>query len=396
MHSEPAERAEAGTSGNRQADPMDQRPGDAKPAVKPMGMSVALDGDARQAAAARIAEEQALVRNAQAGDRLAFEELVHRYDREVLRLALNLVHRAEDARDIYQESFMRVYKNLHRFRFECSFYTWLYRIVTNVALDHLRRRTSRREDQAPVPDEAEGGTRDFFDRQPEVRAAANPERSLLGQELGPAHFRSAEEAVTARAHGFRDEALSGLETEGDWRHARHLGRNGKEFAVPGDAEITRKPGLHAVTSKTDWMERMRQEDNNEILNSEACEEFDSRLMLLAAGELTPDEEADVADHLKHCARCMEALERERELVECFAASRIEPDAALLASCRSSLEDALDRQEERSWLRRITNVFLPAGGLSPRPAWSAALLVLVGFSVGILGPRFLQRTIACFR
>lgn len=197
MHSEPAERAEAGTSGNRQADPLDQRPGDAKPAVKPMGMSVALDGDARQAAAARIAEEQALVRNAQAGDRLAFEELVHRYDREVLRLALNLVHRSEDARDIYQESFLRVYKNLHRFRFECSFYTWLYRIVTNVALDHLRRRTSRREDQAPVPDEAEGGTRDFFDRQPEVRAAANPERSLLGQELGQ-HISAALKRLSPR------------------------------------------------------------------------------------------------------------------------------------------------------------------------------------------------------
>jgi hypothetical protein len=135
---------------------------------------------------------------------------------------------------------------------------------------------------------------------------------------------------------------------------------------------------------------MQQEDNNEILNPAACEEFDSRLMLLAAGELTPDEEADVADHLKHCTRCVEALERERELVECFAASRIEPDAALLASCRSGLEDALDRQEERSWIRRIANVFLPAGGLAPRPAWSAALLVLVGFSVGILGPRFLQR------
>ena len=90
------------------------------------------------------------------GDRLAFEELVRRYDREVLRLALNLVHRSEDARDIYQESFLRVYRNLHRFRFECSFYTWLYRIVTNVALDHLRRRSSRREDQAPVPEEYEG------------------------------------------------------------------------------------------------------------------------------------------------------------------------------------------------------------------------------------------------
>ncbi len=202
IHPEPAERAEAGATGNRRPDqigsPIPTRPGDPKPAVQnTMGMSVALDGDARQAAAARLAEEQGLVRSAQAGDRLAFEELVHRYDREVLRLALNLVHRSEDARDIYQESFMRVYKNLHRFRFECSFYTWLYRIVTNVALDHLRRRTSRREDQAPVPEEAEGGTRDFFDRQPEVRPAANPERSFLGQELGQ-HISAALKRLSPR------------------------------------------------------------------------------------------------------------------------------------------------------------------------------------------------------
>jgi len=96
--------------------------------------------------------------------------------------------------------------------------------------------------------------------------------------------------------------------------------------------------------------------------------------------------------LKHCVRCAEALEKEREMVECFEASRIEPDAALLASCRSSLEDALDRQEERGWWRRVANVFLSAGGLAPRPAWSAALLLLVGFSVGMLGPRFFQRTV----
>jgi len=134
---------------------------------------------------------------------------------------------------------------------------------------------------------------------------------------------------------------------------------------------------------------MLQEHENPGLG---CEEFDSRLVLLAAGDLTPDEEADVADHLAHCSRCKEALERERELVECFAQSRIEPDASLLASCRADLEDALDRQEERSWLRRIAGVFLPAGGLAPRPAWSAALLVLVGFSVGMLGPRLLQRSV----
>lgn len=146
------------------------------------GMSVALTASARQAAVDG-AEEQTLVRQAQAGSRPAFEELVRRYDREVLRLALNLVHRVEDARDIYQESFLRVYRNLHRFRFECSFYTWVYRIVTNACLDHLRRRTTRHEEQAPVADVNDGAPRDFFDRLPEVNPSANPERKLLGQEI---------------------------------------------------------------------------------------------------------------------------------------------------------------------------------------------------------------------
>ncbi len=82
-------------------------------------------------------DERSLVAEAQAGNRAAFEELVRRYDRHVLRLALNVMRRSEDARDVYQEAFLKVYRNLHRFRFECSFYTWLYRVVTN--LDPERR-----------------------------------------------------------------------------------------------------------------------------------------------------------------------------------------------------------------------------------------------------------------
>src|SRR5499427_6544275 len=166
------------------------------PSVNPAAVAVAVV-DAPHAAEEKRLVVHALVRKAQVGDRLAFDELVRRYDRDVLRLALNLVHRSEDARDIYQESFLRVYRNLHRFRFECSFYTWLYRIVTNVALDQLRRKTSRREDQAPVIEETEGSTRDFFDRQPELRAAANPERSLLGQELGE-HISAALKRLSPR------------------------------------------------------------------------------------------------------------------------------------------------------------------------------------------------------
>jgi RNA polymerase sigma-70 factor (ECF subfamily) len=171
---------------------------DAELSGNAMAMSVAVEVNPRQIAADKRADEHALVRKAQEGDRLAFEELVRRYDREVLRLAINLVHRAEDARDIYQESFLKVYRNLHRFRFECSFYTWLYRITTNVALDFLRRRTSHKEDQAPVlPDEPESSTRDFFDRQAEVRAASNPEKTVLGQELGE-RIQEAMKTLSAR------------------------------------------------------------------------------------------------------------------------------------------------------------------------------------------------------
>ena len=185
----PAERFNAGASGVRKPGYVGIDGREAKPAADIMGMSVAIQGDARQAAAVKLAEEQAVVRNAQAGDRLAFEELVHRYDREVLRLALNLVHKPEDARDIYQESFLRVYRNLHRFRFECSFYTWLYRIVTNLCLDQLRRRKSRREDPATALD-ASGDEMDLMANVSDDRAMANParelERKVMGEQINAA------------------------------------------------------------------------------------------------------------------------------------------------------------------------------------------------------------------
>src|ERR1700752_913593 len=127
-------------------------------------------------------DERSLIEHAQGGDREAFEALVHRYDRDVLRIALNVLHKTEDARDVYQEAFLKIYKNLPRFRFECSFYTWMYRVVTNVCLDHLRRRSSRPEDQSPeyVASNGENPAPYFFDRQQETGAASDPERRLMG------------------------------------------------------------------------------------------------------------------------------------------------------------------------------------------------------------------------
>ena len=92
-------------------------------------------------------DEAALIRAAQAGDQDAFEQLVRVYDQSVLRLAMNLLRSPEDARDVYQEAFLRVYRNLDKFRFDCSFHTWLYRIVTNLCLDQMRRRKVRERSQ---------------------------------------------------------------------------------------------------------------------------------------------------------------------------------------------------------------------------------------------------------
>src|SRR5438874_11642016 len=109
--------------------------------------------DAAETVSATLAaplDEASLIRTAQRGDQDAFERLVRTYDQSVLRLAMNLLRSPDEARDVYQEAFLKVYKNLHLFRFDCSFHTWLYRIVTNVCLDQLRKRKVRKEESATV------------------------------------------------------------------------------------------------------------------------------------------------------------------------------------------------------------------------------------------------------
>jgi len=128
-------------------------------------------------------DDTLLVREAQRGNRAAFEELVRHYDGAVLRLAMHLTGSDHEAQDIYQEAFLKAYQSVGNFRFECSFYTWIYRIVTNLCLDHLRKRTVRKED-APVAVDAQGEQYDVLEQVPDGRAASNPERELMTRELG--------------------------------------------------------------------------------------------------------------------------------------------------------------------------------------------------------------------
>ena len=126
-----------------------------------------------------------LVQRAQQGDTAAFEALVQQYDRTVLRMALHLTDSLEDAQDIYQDAFLRAYRNLAKFRFECSFYTWIYRIVTNLCCDHLRRKQlrNRYSYSEPYSDGSEERESTVLDRAADLRAAASPERAALSGEL---------------------------------------------------------------------------------------------------------------------------------------------------------------------------------------------------------------------
>lgn len=126
------------------------------------------------------AEETALIRQAQAGDRPAFDALVRQYDQAVLRLVLRVAGTADEASDLFQEVFLKVYRSLGHFRFESRFSTWLYRVVTNVCLDHLRRKQTRREVQPPV---SEDGQPEYFHTLADDRPALDPERTLRGKEI---------------------------------------------------------------------------------------------------------------------------------------------------------------------------------------------------------------------
>jgi RNA polymerase sigma-70 factor (ECF subfamily) len=127
------------------------------------------------------AEEDTLILSAQRGDRAAFESLVRLHEQRVLRLAQQLTGSPDEARDLFQEAFLKIYRSLPRFRFKSAFSTWVYRVVTNVCLDHLRRRGTREEVQPPVIGD---GETEYDETVPDSRPTLNPERAVRAGEIG--------------------------------------------------------------------------------------------------------------------------------------------------------------------------------------------------------------------
>jgi RNA polymerase sigma-70 factor, ECF subfamily len=122
-------------------------------------------------------DDARLIRAAQQGNTAAFEQLVRRYDRAILRLTVHLTGSEDDGQDVYQEAFLRAYIHLARFRFECSFYTWIYRIATNLCLDHLRRKRARGRELS-ITYAPDGQEQKLLERMPDESVGASPERNL--------------------------------------------------------------------------------------------------------------------------------------------------------------------------------------------------------------------------
>jgi RNA polymerase sigma-70 factor (ECF subfamily) len=103
------------------------------------------------------AEDKALVRQAQKGDMLAFEELVARHRDKIYARAYSMMRNEEEAIDLSQEAWVKAWQRLAQFQGDSSFATWLTRIVINLCLDQIRRQKRQRAESIEAMDEESGG-----------------------------------------------------------------------------------------------------------------------------------------------------------------------------------------------------------------------------------------------
>lgn len=121
--------------------------------------------------------DQQLVRRAQRGDTRAFDLLVLKYQGRIATLVARFVNSPAEVEDVVQEAFIKAFRALPQFRGESAFYTWLYRIASNAAKNHLVAKGRRPTSDADI-DDAE-----YFDNGDALRDAETPENRLFGDEL---------------------------------------------------------------------------------------------------------------------------------------------------------------------------------------------------------------------
>ncbi|NOZ62690.1 MAG: sigma-70 family RNA polymerase sigma factor [Calditrichaeota bacterium] len=122
--------------------------------------------------------EVLLIHRAQEGHVPSFEQLVRLYDENIMQLLCHLLNDIEDAKDVYQDVFFKVYKSINSFRFRSEFYTWLYRIAVNTAINFRNKR--KKIWQMESAEYLAANDSGFSE--PED-SGANPESHLLNSEL---------------------------------------------------------------------------------------------------------------------------------------------------------------------------------------------------------------------
>lgn len=123
--------------------------------------------------------DQLLVERVQAGDRRAFDVLVSKYQRRLMRLVSRLVHDPAEAEDVVQETFIKAYRALPHFRGDAAFYTWLYRIGINTAKNYLVRQSRR----TPTSSETDAEQAESFDDGNKLRDNNTPESVLASKQI---------------------------------------------------------------------------------------------------------------------------------------------------------------------------------------------------------------------
>jgi RNA polymerase sigma-70 factor (ECF subfamily) len=144
--SQPGARADASARGGSTANGTEtsRRQRAPAPTSLPQVNGAALEASNKEARRREAEEDRELIERAQRGDQAAFRRLVERHQRRAFAIALGLVRDENDARELVQEAFIRVHRGLDAFEGGSSYFTWLYRIVTNLAID-LMRKPGRRD-----------------------------------------------------------------------------------------------------------------------------------------------------------------------------------------------------------------------------------------------------------
>jgi RNA polymerase sigma-70 factor (ECF subfamily) len=134
-----------------------------------------------------------LIAKAQKGDFSAFEQLVFRYDKQVLTIAARFVQSSDDAKDIYQEVFIRVYQGLPKFKMQSEFATWLHRITTNVCLTHRTRR--KKHSHVSLDEDYDENEGDPHPSRVVASGAPAPDQHTIDEEIST-HVRNAIESLS--------------------------------------------------------------------------------------------------------------------------------------------------------------------------------------------------------